>query len=806
MTHSRYTNVPLASAIAAVLAGAPLAQSQERPAAGTLEDVIVTATKRTESLQDVPLSIQALGSVQLEELHLQGVNDFVKFLPSVSYQTVGPGFAKIYMRGVSSGGDGNHSGSLPSVGVYLDEQPITTIQGPLDIHLYDIARVESLAGPQGTLFGASSEAGTLRIITNKPDTSGFKAGYDLQGNDIKHGGPGYVLEGFANIPLSEAAAIRLVGWKEFDSGYIDNKPGQTVYPFSGFVNDNTKAPTPTAGKRYNDANTYGGRAALKLDLNDSWTVTPVVQAQQTQANGIFAYNPNNGDLAVMHYWPENSLDHWGQASLTVEGKVSNFDIVYAGAFLRRNDKTHSDYTDYSLGYEILYQQPAGYFYDNAGNAINPTQKIAGKDGYKMFSHELRVSTPKGYPLRATVGAFTARQTHDIEQRYTIVGLADAKSVRGWPNSWWLTKELRVNRDYAVFADVSYDLTSNLTASVGLRHFEWKNSLAGFYGFASRVNGDPTSPKSCTYPAYAGLQPVNGGPCVNINQLQGDSGNTPKVNLSYKFDAEHMLYATYSKGFRPGGVNRVGTVPPYKADFLTSTELGWKSSWLGNRVRFNGAFFLENWKDMQFAFLGPNSVTVVENAGDARIKGVESQLDWAVSGALTLSGGFQYLFEAQVLNNVCTTLNSHGSTQTATCTDSSGNTVPFDVPAGNQLPTTPKFKGDLTARYHFALGDFEAHAQGALVYQSYVWPDLRSAQRALLGRQPAFALLDLALGVERGAYSAELFVNNALDRRAEIFRYTECTEAICGGAPPLPNAVYRGVYAPRMVGIKFGQKF
>ena len=140
----------------------------------------------------MPLSIQALGTEQLEELHVTGFEDYVRYLPTVSYQTFGPGFAQVYMRGVTSGGDGNHSGSLPSVGIYLDEQPITTIQGALDVHLYDIARVEALAGPQGTLYGASSQAGTIRIITNKPDPSEFSAGYDLEGSTMSEGGDGYL--------------------------------------------------------------------------------------------------------------------------------------------------------------------------------------------------------------------------------------------------------------------------------------------------------------------------------------------------------------------------------------------------------------------------------------------------------------------------------------------------------------------------------------------------------------------------------------------------------------------------------------
>src|SRR5262249_29252966 len=149
---------------------------------------------------------------KLDQLNVTEFQDYVKFLPSVSFQTEGPNQTSIYFRGVASGENANHSGPLPSVGVYLDEQPITTIGGTLDVHIYDVARVEALAGPQGTLYGASSEAGTLRIITNQPSTAGFSAGVDVQGNTVAHGGEGYVAEGFVNIPLASNAAIRLVGF------------------------------------------------------------------------------------------------------------------------------------------------------------------------------------------------------------------------------------------------------------------------------------------------------------------------------------------------------------------------------------------------------------------------------------------------------------------------------------------------------------------------------------------------------------------------------------------------------------------
>ena len=206
-----------------ILASAPaLAQEADDAAAAADDEIIVTAQKREENLQNVPISIQALSTRKLDQLGISDFNEFTKQLPSVSFQTSQPGSTTVYMRGVASGGDGNHSASLPSVGVYLDEQPVTTIGGTLDVQIYDIARIESLAGPQGTLYGASSQAGTIRIITNKPDSSGFAARADAELNTVKGGKQGGKLEAMVNVPLGENAAIRVVGWAKHAAGFIDN--------------------------------------------------------------------------------------------------------------------------------------------------------------------------------------------------------------------------------------------------------------------------------------------------------------------------------------------------------------------------------------------------------------------------------------------------------------------------------------------------------------------------------------------------------------------------------------------------------
>src|ERR1700722_13662662 len=292
---------PVASALLACL---PSAHAQEAAAqTAQLEEIVVTAEKRTENLQDVPISIQALGSAKREELHIKNFDDYAMFLPSVEFLSTGPGFEHVYMRGVSSSVLENHSGSLPTVGVYLDEQPVTTIDGVLDTHIYDIARIEVLEGPQGTLYGASSEAGTIRIITNKPDPTAFSAGYDLGVNQVDHGGVGYSVEGFVNIPLSPIAAIRLVAWDEHKAGFIDIVPKSYTFPTSGI----TFSDSPFVRKDANYVDTRGGRAALKLDLNDNWTFSPTVMGQVTTTGpGPFAYNRAAGDLDTWQFFSDET--------------------------------------------------------------------------------------------------------------------------------------------------------------------------------------------------------------------------------------------------------------------------------------------------------------------------------------------------------------------------------------------------------------------------------------------------------------------------------------------------------------------
>ncbi len=797
------TNISMRHAIAPALLASTMLSGVPAHAQGKggLEEVVVTAEKRSEDLQKVPMQVTAITGQKLTDLHLNNFTDFALYLPNVTYAVSGqgsnggPGFSNVTMRGIASDQNGNHSGPVPTVGVYFDEAPITTINGTLDIPAYDIARVEALSGPQGTLYGASAESGVVRIISNKPDSSGFAASYDLDVNSVDHGGIGYGGHGMVNIPLSDNTAIRIVAWDEHDAGYIDNVLGTRTY---SFANSNPPiVPQPpditisNAGhtkNNYNTVNKLGARAALEIDLDNNWTITPTLMAEREDTDGVFGFDPNfAGDLKVQHFLPEFVHDNWYQAGLTIQGKIGNLDLTYAGSYMDRKVHSAADYTDYTFWYD-QYNSYYVHFTDNAGNTIDPTQRIVGNDHFTKQSHELRLSSSKDDRFRYTAGLFYEGQKHYIVQDYLIAGLASpgsgqpTVSVTGWPNTLWLTDEQRYDKDYAAFGEASFDINSALTLTGGVRFYDYDNTLKGFFGFASYEGSRCFAPTS-----------VDNGPCTDLNAAAKGNGETHKINLTWQMTDDKMVYATYSTGFRPGGVNRVidpstGHVfAPYSPDTLDNLEFGWKTSWDDNRVRFNGAFYYEEWNNFQFPFLGPNSVTIIANAGGARVKGAEYDLTWLPLDNLTLSSSGAYN-EADLTAPYC-------RDQTIVCTNAVANS-----PTGTQLPITPKWKINGTARYEWMIDDFNAHVQGSVIHQSGTWSDLRLAERALIGKSQAFTMFDFTTGLERDNWSLELYIKNLFDERGQIGRYAECTPGVCGAEP------YILTTQPRTAGLTFSQKF
>jgi iron complex outermembrane receptor protein len=862
--------LPLASAISAILAGGvPAAHAAAEAETTTLEEVVVTAQKRVENLQNVPISIEVLSGQQLANLDVGGLDGYVKYSPSISYSRAEgqggngqPGISHIYMRGVVSGANENHSGSQPSVGTYFDEQPVTTIDGTPDIHLYDIQRIEVLEGPQGTLYGSSSEAGTVRIITNKPDPTAFSASYDVQGNKIDNGGNGYKGEAYVNIPISSIAAVRMVGYYEKDGGYIDNVAGtnkiaciingvRTFPTWSGqpggnwysIPPGNQSAGTATTGgvvpssanvvgcppvaaigagsisnaayvsNNYNTVDTKGGRIALKVDINDNWTVTPSVMAQGTSTEGFFGYDPGIGNLQVTHFGPESSNDTFVQSALTVEGKFSDFDLTYAGAFMKRTTHTIADYSDYSEFYDRVYGSGA-YWTDAKGKPIMPQEIVVTKGYFQKWSNEVRLSTPQDLPVHAIFGVFIQRQLHNIWEQYVMPGygftnpygglnsptpnpdgFSQALSIPTVANTIWLTDEQRVDRDQAAFTQVTWDINSQWSLNGGMRYYTYDNTLQGFFGFSAAYSSH-TGQINCFAPASTPF-----APCTDINNRVTGSGTVPRLNLNYKFTPDKMVYATFSKGFRPGGVNRTAQkgIGPYQTDYLKNYEVGWKTQWLDHRLRWNGAVFWEDWNNFQFSFLGLNSVTIIENGGNATIKGVENELEWQATNALTLSTNFTFL-DPRLTQDYCGVAGVTHCPNYVTTEAFIPNLIGPQAPNGTNLPITPKFKGDIIARYSFnEIQGWKPFGQAAFVYQTKSTPALRVDQTQSLGMQPAYGLLDLFGGATYNNMTAQLIVTNVTNKLAQLSRFGQTVPSAEAQPYVIPTQ-------PRTYAIQFGQKF
>jgi iron complex outermembrane recepter protein len=764
-----------------------LAQDAAPEEAASSDEIVVTAQRREERLQDVPISITALGSAKLEQANVQSFDDYAKLLPSVSFQSFGPSQSQVFFRGVSSGGDGLHIGPLPTSSMYVDEVPVTTIGGTVDFHVYDIARVEALAGPQGTLFGASSLSGVLRIITNAPKYGETSGSMDLQLNKYGKGEFGGSAEGYVNLPLGDSAALRVVGFYDRQGGYIDNIRGTRTFT----LDDGNPATNLTVNNNalvednYNNVETWGGRAALKIDLDENWTGTAQFIYQNQVATGGFLYDPRKGDLVVTDFLPSRNHDRWWQAALTIEGKLSDWDITYVGGYFERRVDNLSDYSYYTVAYDT-YGYYATYFRNQAGQFIDPTERSILGDKYTKFTQELRVSSPSDRPFRLTAGLFFQHQTDAIRADYEIKGLGTAQpSVWATPfpggDSLFRTRIARKDRDYAMFAQAEWDLSSTITLIGGVRGFIAHNTIYGYSG----LNGG--SGLAACIPGTT-LAEV---PCVNADKKQVESGVIWRGGLRFKPSEDLMLYATASRGYRPGGNNRRVGVDPFKADTLDNYELGWKTH-VGN-IYFNGAVFYENWKNLQFGLvpLGQNGVTNTYNAGDARIYGIEGDISTRFGG-FTLSAGATYI-DAQTTTDLCQV---DPVTKNIICVTG----VAPAAAKGTRLPIMPNFKGSVTLRYETPVGGGTGFLQASATHQGGTRSFLTDADFAAVGGTNPFTTVDFSVGINWDSWRLEAFVQNAFDSRGALSLNTVCATTFCGQ--------YARTYPtrPQLFGIKAGIDF
>ena len=383
-----YKTTLSAAVAAAIGAGPALAQSD----VGGIEEIKVTASKRGEmNIQDFAGSIQAFGAEQIRNQNLFTMEDYSKFTPSMVYFGNQPGAGRVFFRGIADAPDAFIASS--SAAVYIDEQPITQSK-QADPRLVDIERVEALSGPQGTLYGSSSQSGTLRIVTNKPDPTAFYSNFDISLKTMEEGDASYDVSGVLNLPLVEDKfALRLVGFSATEGGFIDNVLGMTPSsenamgdPANGRGRGNELGAQSVNGPQFNtnaveeDWNEYtmsGGRVAAKWFMNDDWSATLSANFQTMDSDAESTYDPTVGDLELIAFSPDLRTDDWQQYALTIEGNIGEIGFTSATAFFTRDSFYAQDTTSYeayfgtfcyaaTAAYNIYCFQPAGltYYYSD----------------------------------------------------------------------------------------------------------------------------------------------------------------------------------------------------------------------------------------------------------------------------------------------------------------------------------------------------------------------------------------------------------------------------------------------------------
>ncbi len=682
---SKFSITPVTAAVTAALyPGAAALAQDDAPASRALEEVVVTARKRTESLQDIPATIQAISQESLAAMGAKGMEDYARFVPSINVVTYGPGSSTVVFRGAITGA--GYIGQSTS-SVYLDEISVTQTGSQPNIRPVDIARVEALSGPQGTLYGSDAQAGTMRILTNQPVMNNFEAIFD---GEVRAGGESdasYRGSLVFNVPLVEdKLALRVAAYNDHDGGFVDNVYGHTADTYG--LDGVNKAPAQwgtldnaaSVEKNWNDADVYGGRIHLLWEMNDSWSTTVSYHHQTTNSGAGNYFDPYVGDLEVVRFhneWREETFD---MGSIKVDGDLGFAQMVAAVSYYERNISSLDDLTTYA------HYWSAQYCHDSYYSAANPPGGVAGAPYYwtnpdtgyvvwwPVYCHGPQVDadffnsyfgTSRDDKLTAEV-----RLSHEGDTFDWILGLYREESKDAWRSpfaspttggdgrtstyqdsmslnfhEWYFSNYYGTPTTYpnatehwrseshtdweqsAIFGEVSWHISDELELTLGGRYFDRSNT--GYY-FVNHPGGDN----------FAGEPDTSSGDrayrLANQGRPPGRKGSEdqviPKISLSYVIDDSKMIYGLYTRGLRQGGVNRSRGQPffpnSYDSDIMDNYEMGYKSSFGDGRGRFNVTAYNMKWSDYQLQLVDPSSVNCTDGAGnidlDLEIPGVCGQ--------------------------------------------------------------------------------------------------------------------------------------------------------------------------------------
>jgi iron complex outermembrane receptor protein len=780
----------LALAIATALS-APIgmhvmpAMAADATAESTLEEVVVTARKRTENLQDVPISIDVYTSKELKNLAISQFEDYATMTPSLNFVSAGPGTQTIVMRGVSDGSNPNYSNTAASL-FLLDDMSMNYYGQSPDLHLYDIERIEVLNGPQGTTYGAGAMAGALRFITNKPDSTAFSAGVDMDGGKIDGGTHNGVVEAYVNLPIiADWTAVRLSVYDDYHGGFINNLNTTRTW-VNGAVSNNSQ----WAGHNYNTETVTGGRLAVSQKFAQDWTGTLTGSYQRQQTHGAWDEDPSIGGAVntisgspvlvngpvhplgqnnVVRFGPENKSYYTKTLDFHLEGDVGIGDLVYANTWWAQDDQWVNEYSEYmqyinsSPSFNATTQQsnncatgptngtptiPLGATpYGSCNPSVQYYDYIQHID---RWSNELRLQSKPGGRLHWLIGAYWEK-TRDIYSDYFHMPGLQSKG-QAWqyyasyygiaappaPDDWYSYTARSDYLQVTEFTNEVFDITPKLHLEVGTVHFQshfTDSSYGGFWNFPQ-------------------LSTIAGGSSEKWNS---------KVGLSYKPLDSLLVYANWAQGFRDGGVNNglpIGCVKnsvpaQFVPDTLTNWELGWKSTLLGGRLQWDGAFYYMPWKDLQTVVFDPTicpSSSFNANVGDARIYGAETDIKYQASAFLTV--GFSSSYNDSEL------------------TSNTYNTPSFPVVPGERLPYVPYINFSGNARYERPLNDrFKGYVQYDIAHKGDMWNDLAATSNGLPRvLQPGYSVMNLRFGLDQteSRWLAELYITNLTNKNAVIY--------------------------------------
>jgi outer membrane receptor protein involved in Fe transport len=614
-----------APAASLVFAAAGNAETAAASSSNELTEVIVTAQRRSENVQNVPITIQALTAETLQQLSVTTLDDYIKYLPNVTQASWGPGQSLIFMRGLSAGALGTQGSgtdaNFPNVAVYLDDQSAQMPYRNLDVYAADIERIEVLEGPQGTLFGAGAEAGAIRYITNKPKLDVTEGTVNGGYGDTAHGDNNSQIDATINLPIIPGTfAVRAVVFNDSRGGYINNVPGTFTRDYSdlgiggvggvfpsakGCIVPNTTTiyascqnvinNNPTVANAINPVTYQGMRASALWKFNDEWNALIAQTYQNMNAQGVFYQEPVSTDgvplppLSVTTFNPAYDKDSFENTAWTLNGQFGDIRAVYTGGYLVRNVEAQQDYTAYTRGNYADYYQCTSNKDGVSGHPIcySPSAYWRNTQRNTHFSNELRFSTPDEWRLRGLVGGYWEQfKVYDnTDWFYKSLPPCTSSGPAGVApgNTGCMTDIEPAPGSTANVPGTRPDNESFLDDTQrGYRQYafftSWDFDLiphtliltAGtrYYNFSNTETGSNVYSFGC----YDGGAP----PCAaedanNINKLNLSStysGFRSRANLAWHVTQDAMLYYTFSQGFRPGGFNRSSLGPYLNGNYLT----------------------------------------------------------------------------------------------------------------------------------------------------------------------------------------------------------------------------------------------